>query len=238
MNQSKKGIAKEKKRLKAKNLRYKKPIVKDINFDKMTEDLWYIMEKCEDIRWYTDSDDGEDSLLNALDGDEDEAYEFKMAFADLCAECERMSDDLQEEWVPECFDIFFVAAGAGESYGGLLGWDSFECDYFGIDSTDSWAEDEAKKKLKTMTKDELIAAVRQCFKVYQSYIGLRNRYDSLKAAIDILRDQNTGFLQTIKEIDRLYEAASKVEGITAKYSTEWKEFERYTDALPQEAWIS
>lgn len=41
-----------------------------------------------------------------------------------------------------------------------------------------------------------------------------------------------------KEIERLYEAASKEQGITAKYSTEWKEFERYTDALPQEAWIS
>ena len=196
------------------------------------------MEECENIRWYTDSDDGNDSLINALDGDEDEAYEFKMAFADLCAECERMQEDLQEEWIPNCFDTFFVAAGAGESFGGLLGWDSFEGDYFGIDGTDAWAEDEAKKKLKTMTKDELIAATRQCFKVYQSYIGLRNRYDSLKAAIDILRDQNTGFLQTIKEIERLYEAASKEQGITAKYSTEWKEFERYADALPQEAWIS
>lgn len=145
--------------------------------------------------------------------------------------------DYQEEWIPNCFDTFFVAAGAGESFGGLLGWDSFEGDYFGIDGTDAWAEDEAKKKMKAITKDELIAAARQCFKVYQSYIGLRNRYDSLKAAIDILRDQNTGFLQTIKEIERLYEAASKEQGITAKYSTEWKEFERYTDALPQEAWI-
>ena len=237
MNQSKKGIAKEKKRLKAKNLRYKKPIVKDINFDKMTEDLWYIMEKCEDIRWYTDSDDGEDSLLNALDGDEDEAYEFKMEFADLCAECERMFEDLNEEWVPECFDIFFVSAGAGESYGGLLGFDEYEGDYFGIGCSDSWAEDETKKKLKQMTKDEMIASTRQCFKVFQAYIGLRNRYDSLKAAIDILRDQNTGHIQTVKEIERLYEEASKQQDRFAEYSKEWKEFERYTDALPQEAWI-
>lgn len=30
-----------------------------------------------------------------------------MAFADLCAECERMQSDLEEEWIPECFDIFF-----------------------------------------------------------------------------------------------------------------------------------
>ncbi len=64
------------------------------------------MEECENIRWYTDSDDGNDSLINALDGDEDEAYEFKMAFADLCAECERMQEDLHEEWIPNCFDIF------------------------------------------------------------------------------------------------------------------------------------
>ena len=97
-----------------------------------------------------------DSLINALSGDEDEAYEFKMAFADLCAECERMFEDLQEEWVPHYFDIFFVAAGAGDAYGGLLGFDEYEQDYFGIGCSDSWAEDEAKKKLKQMKKQKLL----------------------------------------------------------------------------------
>lgn len=229
--------SKEMKKEKARNLRFKKPIVKDLNLDKITEGLWEIQGVCEEIRWYTDSDDGEDSLINALDGEEDEAYEFKMAFADLCAECERMQVDLQEEWVPECFDIFFVTSGAGESFGGMLGWDSYEGDYFGIDGMDVFAEDEARKKLKRLSKDELITAARQCFKVYQAYIGLRNRYDSLKAAIDILRDQNTGFLQIIKEIEKLYEQAAEHQGLYAEYSKEWKEFERYTDALPPEAWI-
>lgn len=222
---------------KAKSLRYKKPIVKNLNLDTITQDLWDMQEECEEIRWYTDSEDGDDTLINALCGDEDEAYEFKMAFADLCAECEKMLDDLNEEWVPECFDLFFVAAGAGETYGGLLGFDSYEQDYFGIGCSDSWAEDEAKKKLKQMKKDEMIVAIRQCFKVYSAYIGLRNRYDSLKAAIDILKDQNTGILQTVKEIEKLYEKASKNQGRWAEYSKDWKEFERYTDALPQEAWI-
>ena len=144
-----------------------------------------------------------------------------------------MQEDLQEEWVPECFDIFFVVAGAGD----LFGWDSYEQDYSGIDCAESWAEDEAKKKLKQMTKDELIASVRQCFKVYQAYISLKNRYDSLKAAIDILRDQNTGYLQVIKEIEKLYELASKDEWTMNEYSKESREWKRYTDALPQEAWI-
>lgn len=230
--------AEETKINKARQLRYKKPIVKSLNLDSIKQDLWDIQEACEEVHWYTDSEDGNDSLINALSGDEDEAYEFKMSFADLCAECERMFEDLKEEWVPKCFDLFFVAAGAGESYGGLLGYDEYEQDYFGINCPDSWAEDEAKKKLKQMTKDELIVAVRQCLTIYSAYIGLRNRYDSMKAAIDILRDQNTGYLQVVKEIERLYEAAQAEQGRYADWSKEWREFERYTDALPPEAWIA
>lgn len=228
----------ETKRFKAKQLRYKRPIVKCLNLETIQQDLWDIRDACEEVHWYTDSEDGNDSLINALSGDEDEAYEFKMAFADLCAECERMFEDLQEEWVPDCFDIFFVAAGAGDAYGGLLGFDEYEQDYFGIGCSDSWAEDEAKKKLKQMTKDEMIAAARQCFRIYSAYIGLRNRYDSMKAAIDILRDKNTGYLQVVKEIESLYEKAQTQQGEYANYSKEWKEFERYTNSLPQEAWIA
>lgn len=229
--------AEETKRFKAKQLRYKKPIVRELNLEVIQQELWDIQEECENVRWYTDSEDGGDSLINALDGDEDEAYEFKMAFADLCAECERMFEDLQEEWVPDCFDRFFVAVGAGENYGGLLGHDSYEQDYFGLSCEEAWAEDESKKVLKRMTKDELIAASRQCFRIYQAYLGLRNRYDNLKSAIDILRDQNTGHLQAVKEIENLYEAASKSEWSRNKWSKESREWKRYTDALPQEAWL-
>ena len=100
--------AKNTKKEKAIQMRYKKPIVRDLNLYTIEEELWEIQEECENVRWYTESEDGEDSLLNALNGDEDETYEFKMAFADLCAECERMISDLQEEWVPKCFDIFLL----------------------------------------------------------------------------------------------------------------------------------
>lgn len=230
--------AEETKRFKAMNLRYKKPMVKNLNLEGITQDLWDIQEECENIRWYTDSEDGGDSLINALDGDEDEAYEFKMAFADLCAECEMMFNDLREEWVPECFDIFFVAIGAGGQEGGLLGWDSYEQDYMGISGADSFAEDAAQKRLRQMTKDDLIAAARQCFKVYHAYIGLRNRYDSLKAAIDILRDQNTGYLQAVKEIEKLYEQASTEVNRYIDWGKASREWKMYTDALPQEAWIA
>lgn len=106
--------AEETKRFKAKQLRYKKPIVRNLNLETIRQELWDIQEECENVRWYCDTD--KETLINALDGDEDEAYEFKMMFADLCAECERMSDDLSEEWVPECFDRFFVAVEIGRAH--------------------------------------------------------------------------------------------------------------------------
>ena len=120
----------------------------------------------------------------------------------------------------------------------MMGWDYYEGDYFGIGVSDRFMREDAREKIKRMTKDDLILASMQCMKVYQAYIGLRSRYDSLKCAIDVLRDKNTGVLQAVREIEKLYEEASKEQGAYAEWSKEWKEFERYTNTLPQEAWIA
>ena len=80
----------------------------------------------------------------------------------------------------------------------------------------------------------MIIAAGQCFKVYHAYIGIRHRYDCLKAAIDILKGQNTGVLQTVREIEKIYRAAEE----SSEWSAEAKAWEMYTNALPQEAWIA
>ncbi len=228
--------AMETKREKARLLRYKKPIITNLNLQSIYEELWNIQEECENVHWYCETD--EDTLINALDGNEDEASEFKMMFGDLCAECEQMLCDLKEEWVPECFDKFFVAIGAGEYYGGLLGFDTYEQDYFGLACTDAFAEDESKKALKQLTKDNLLAAARQCFRIYESFIALRYRYDCLKAAIDILKDENTGYLQMVKQIEEIY---GKAEEESLGFRYEWCDtvarLDRFLENLPQEAWL-
>ena len=230
--------AEETRRIKARNLRYKRPIVRDLNLEAIRQELWDIQDACTDVRWYFETD--EDTLINAMDGDEDEAYEFKMMFGDLCAECEQMSEDLEQVWIPDCFDRFFVAAGAGESYGGLLGYDSYEHDYFGLESSylEDVAEKESEKQLKALTKDELIAAARQCFRVYQSFLALRHRYDCLKASMDIMRDQNTGYLQMVKQIEEVYARADREsQGFRYNYGKEVQELNRLVCSMPQEAWI-
>lgn len=91
MNSSAEEKLLKEKREKARQLLYKKPIVKELNLYAIKDKLFDIQGECEEVRWYTDSEDGEDSLLNALDGDEDEAYEFKMAFADLLLQVQESS---------------------------------------------------------------------------------------------------------------------------------------------------
>ena len=151
--------------------------------------------------------------------------------------------DLSEEWVPKCFDIFFVAAGAGNVgvYEGLAGYDGYEQDYIGLTSYDILdAEDESNKILKRLTKDELIAASRQCFRIFQSYISLTYRYDCLKATMDILKDKNTGYLEQTKRLNELYDIVDeKTHGFVCCWHAqkEWEELEKIFEAMPQEAWI-
>ncbi len=222
----------EMRREKARHLRYQKPICKSLNLWTIKEELDDIWENCDEVRYFTDYDN--ETLLNALDGDEEDADQFRLSFADLSAECERMREDLEEAYVPECFDTVFVAAGAGSNEGGYLGYDAYEQDYFGIDVPDEWIQSEGAKKLKRMTKDEIIECVAACLKVYQSYIGIKYRYDSLKAAFDILKNENTAHLRTVKKIDELYE---KAQTDILGWGEASRTYDKMLEALPKEAWL-
>lgn len=228
--------AEETMREKARQLRYKKPIAKGLNLDDITEALWNISEECYEVQYYVEGDD--DTLLNALDGDEDDAFEFKMMFSELVAECERMQEDLRNEYIPEYFDMFFASVNKG---GEMLGFDVYEHDYYGLSSIESeWANEEAVKKMKALTKDRLIEAAQYCFGVYRAYIGLQYRYDCIKAAMDILRDENMGYLRVVKQIEDLYEKANEeTEGFKWTYGIRGalNDFDRLIKNMPQEAWI-
>lgn len=225
----------ELKRRKAKELRYKKPIAKDLNLETIRETLWDIQSECYDVTWFFESDN--DSLLSSLIGDDDEAYEFKMMFGDLSAEVDQMIEDLNLIWIPECYDLLFVAAGASDKFGGLLGYDSYEGDYFPIDCSAAWAEDEAKKKLMGLKKEELIAAMRQCFNIHSAYIGLSYRYDCLKASMDVLRESNSSYLKQISTINELYEESVNTNISYWDREENARKWDAATLNMPQEAWI-
>lgn len=224
--------AEETRRQKARQMRYKKAVAKDLNLQVIKDTLWDIREECEEVKYYFEDDD-DDTLLNALCGDEEQEWEFKMMFADLSAECEQMWMDLEEDYVPECFDMFFGTVSSGR----MLGWDEFEGDYIGLHDgyEDKLARRENQKRMMRMTKAEIIETACVCFRIAQAYMGLMHRYECLKGALDILKDENTRFLQMVKQIEEKYEAAEKDSFYSC--SPNAREFERLLRNMPQIAWL-
>ncbi len=226
--------AEELRREKARNLRYKRAIHADLNLESIGNELMEMWEKASDVRYWCEEDGS--TQLDELIGDEEETFELRMAFSTLEGDCQQMLEDLQKEWVPEFFDDFF---GTISPRGGLMmGYDSYEGDYFGLDSgcESEWAQEECSKRLMTHTKKEIIDAYAICFRVAINYIGLKNRYDGLKSYIDILNGANTGYLATVKRIEELYEKIT-VDGYNPHKYEDEAEFERLCNNMPPEVWL-
>ncbi len=228
--------AEDLKQQKAKNLRYKKPLMRDMSLDAIRTWIWDVYDTITDVQWFVDD---ENNLVNALDGDEDEAWAFKFAFADLAAELDRFERDLQEEWVPECFDELFPAVCRPDEFGGMLGFDAYEQDYYGLScwETES-AHRECEKRIFRMTKKEILEAVGQCLRIYASYTALRYRYDCLETSLEIIRGQNLEHLKLIKAIDEQYEKANEEsDGFRYKYHKSIDALDEMLGKVPQEYWI-
>lgn len=68
-----------------------------------------------------------------------------------------------------------------------------------------------------------------------AFFDLRQSYDYLKATFDILRDENTSLLDTIKEIESLYDEMNSGD-YTGRRIAE-KKFDSLLQALPDRAWL-
>lgn len=228
--------AEEKRREKARLLRYRKPAVKDLNMWSIREQLTEIMEACDEVRYWFDAEDGYNTILCALDGEDDDAHEFKTAFVTLYDDCERMYNDLDETWIPDRFDLFFVGIQAGSETGDTWGFDEYESDYFPLSRFDTEAaERDAQRTLANLTKKELIDTAQVCFRVAFTFLALRSRYDDLKAAMDILREQNRALLDSIAEIEQAYDKADAAGWY--EWDPDVKAFAVLTNNMPDRVWI-
>lgn len=214
-------------------MRYKQPALASLGWENITNELYDIQEACSDVHWFFE-DDG-DNLLAAMDGDEDAVYEFKMAFAELEAKCDSLYDAIKDDYdIGEYFDDCTVAL-IGNRYR-LVGYDSYEEDYYNLSSFDSeLAVSEAGKRCCRWTKAELLSKIGQCMGIVLAFFDLRQSYDYLKATMDFLRDENTSVLQIIKDIETAYEEAEKER--FDKHAAPTHKFERLISQLPDRIWI-
>lgn len=189
---------------KVRKLCYKKPLLKELNYDFMCEKAYEILEECQALEYADD-----DEILEAFDYDEEQLFEFKMLFSTLSADCENFIEDLQEFGVPEHFDDFVCFSANINDFGGMIAYDNTESDYYGIEPfMYPWCDEATQKRLKRLTKVEILETAKNCFKVVTSFLSISSRYDDLKDAFDILKNKQLNFLGTIKEIEKLYESAN------------------------------
>lgn len=226
--------AEEARRERARKMRYKRPIMKELNLFTIQENLEKINEDAYDLRWTEDND----ALVAALDGDEDEAYQFRMEFSDVEAEAARMLEDLQERWIPEEFDTFFPAANM---QGEMWGYDTYQGDYFGLEPWENdYARKEAEKAIGYLTKAQIIETAGYCLRIAMQYTALMYRYDCLRSAIDILKGQNEGLLNQVRAIENQYDVAEeKSEHFRYKYAAadEIRKLDELASNLPDRIWI-
>lgn len=216
----------------AKALRYKRPALASMGYAEMVNELYEIMDACSDVRWYTDQ--GDETLLNALDGDEEAEWEFRMAFSNLDGRAERLMNALSDYVVQEEYDDCTVAL-IGNSYN-QVGFDDVEEDYYALCGYEAGlATTEAGKRLMRHTKAEMVSTIGQCVGALVAFLDLRQQYDYLKATMDILRDENTSLLRQIKEIDAAYEAAAE-DGFRP-WGQATRAYDRMLEALPDRLWL-
>ena len=190
----------------AKRLRYKRGALKMLQWEYLTEELCEIQGKAEELFWTLREDEG---LLNAVDGDEDDLSEFVFQFSDLANKCESVYDTLHNygDCIKKHFDDFFVGI-IGDRLE-TVGYDEFETDYFNLCGLEGvLASKESAKRLTRLTKAEMLEAAGQCFGVAISILDIRKQFESLNAAIYLMKGQHMLLLEDIEDVLSAYEAAA------------------------------
>lgn len=210
-------------------LRYKRPALATMGWETIMAELEEIQEACDDVAYFMGD---EDELLDAFDGDSEEAWEFRMGFSELSAKSNQLFEAMYEWGDRDDFNDCTVAL-IGNRYD-LVGYDGYEEDYYSLCRyEEELATTEAGKRLMRQTKAEMIASIGQAVGTLMAFLDLRQSYDYLKATMDILRDENHSVLQTVKQIEDAYEKASE-----NQYNwSEIRYFDQVTETLPSRMWV-
>ena len=213
----------------SRQLRYKKAALEELRYEYIHSRLYEISDECNEIWWVANEDI--DTLTNAPDGEEEEAFEFRMMFSELSAECEQLISAMNE-YEEQHFDDCSVAL-IGNRFN-AVGYDGYEEDYYSLTGYESkLAQTESGKRIMRLTKTEMLQEIGRTLGIILSFQNVQYKYEYLKATMDILKGENHSFLQAIKDIEAAYEKMDE----DGRYSESERKFDRLVEALPDKTWI-
>lgn len=157
----------------------------------------------------------------------------------------------QQEWAdlygegsdPEAEFNACLVALVGDFYrangGDIWGYDAGEGDYFTLDKYDGeYAVTEAGKRLCRKTKPQMVQSIQCTLRIFLAMIDIREEFDYIKSALDLLKDENMAVLKTIRDIQDAYDVAeAESNGFQRLYCPEVKTLDRLISTLPDRFWI-
>ena len=229
--------------------RCRRPALASMEYGMICDELYKISSACTDIHYFVD---GDRTLLDALDGDEEAEYEFQMAFSALDEKVNALMEALGQEGWAEPYDDDYdpeadfnscLVALVGDFYrscgDSIWGYDSGYGDYYNLCDWDAaYAVTEAGKRLCRKTKTQMLKSVQITLRIFLAMIDIREEFDYIKNAFDILKDENMALIKTIKDIEQAYVTAEeKSDGFRYRYCPEVGEFDRLITTLPDRCFL-
>lgn len=220
---------------------YKRAIVEELNLFEIQNCLTDMTEACSNIHYAFDDDE---TLINAFDGNEDEAHEFIMTFTDLDVEIERLYESFEEMYGyrddPEKEFNDVTVALIGEWFR-ILGFDSYREDFFGFEShyLEGISVEESQKRIMRKTKKDMLDKIGKTMAFLIKYIDVKSRYEYMKAAVEIFQNENIAVYSTIKNINDKYKELFDKNGKLDRWEKEKqiREFDKIVEELPEKYWV-
>ena len=218
----------------ARDTRWKVPSMQTLGYYEMWSELQKMRETLDDIHWFAEQ--GDETFLNAMEGDDDEENAFRIAFSELESHAEFVNemfgkyeskarfihlmrqkeaddfDDADTAQYTTCrkFDDCTVAL-LGERYNyGMMGYDAFQEDFYALDENDKkYATDAAKKRLMRLGKKDMLDLMGQSLSIVLAFNDFRVSYTLLVHTFEQIRGENLETLNAMREINRIYDEVDK-----------------------------
>ena len=113
----------------------------------------------------------------------------------------------------------------------VLGYDVVEEDYYAMfDNAEEWATDEAARKFKTRTKDEMLRTWSKLLTVIITYLDVKSAWDGIMYAIELINNEGTKLEKVMNAVERAYK------NLWGDRASE-KDFALAVSKIPQRMWI-
>lgn len=213
----------------ARALRYKHGALATMGYDEIERELEEIDIACDDIRWV----ESDESVIEALDGDEDDDLGYRMDFSELSGAVEQLQNQfccIDRQTFDDC-----TVALIGNRFE-MVGYDTVEADYFSLCSYDAeLAVTESGKRLMRMTKADMLSTIGQCLGLLMAFYDIRQRFDYINAAMGVLLDHNLEILHTVRGIEGAYQAWN--DSGCWQFGAEYNRLDHLANCLPEKFWV-